>query len=249
MGRIGETVRRTWQLAHAMKAWRATEAGHRLAERAGGRQRAGASVPGEVHGRAGAGARHRATRSGRSRPDTWPTSSCGSPASFGAKPVAVMKGGWSRGADRRGQRLRPGRRANPVRSRLGRDGRRRRGLSTTFVSGAAPRRARGRSVPAAGSSPSAARAAGRADLVANTAVPPMEVSRTDGTVTLDGRVLAAEPVDRHPLNRRYLLDVIPCSRRPLPPVHLARHDPFSQTRRICPKKGDRPVSAAMGLSS
>ena len=27
MGRIGETVRRTWQLAHAMKAWRATEAG------------------------------------------------------------------------------------------------------------------------------------------------------------------------------------------------------------------------------
>ena len=28
MGRIGETVRRTWQLAHAMKAWRATELGN-----------------------------------------------------------------------------------------------------------------------------------------------------------------------------------------------------------------------------
>ena len=27
MGRIGETVRRTWQLAHAMKAWRASAAG------------------------------------------------------------------------------------------------------------------------------------------------------------------------------------------------------------------------------
>ncbi len=27
MGRIGETVRRTWQLAHVMKAWRASEAG------------------------------------------------------------------------------------------------------------------------------------------------------------------------------------------------------------------------------
>ena len=27
MGRIGETIRRTWQLAHAMKAWRASELG------------------------------------------------------------------------------------------------------------------------------------------------------------------------------------------------------------------------------
>src|SRR5690349_11448836 len=26
MGRIGETIRRTWQLAHAMKLWRQTEA-------------------------------------------------------------------------------------------------------------------------------------------------------------------------------------------------------------------------------
>ena len=52
---------------------------------------------------------------------------------------------------------------------------------------------------------SGTRGIGRADLVANTAVPAIEVSPTDGTVTLDGRVLAAEPVDNVPLNRRYLL--------------------------------------------
>jgi urease alpha subunit len=36
-------------------------------------------------------------------------------------------------------------------------------------------------------------------------VPAIEVSPTDGTVTLDGRVLATEPVGDIPLNRRYLL--------------------------------------------
>ena len=45
----------------------------------------------------------------------------------------------------------------------------------------------------------------RGDLVANTAVPPIEVSKVDGTVTLGGRVLAAEPVPEVPLNRRYFL--------------------------------------------
>ena len=66
MGRIGETVRRTFQLAHAMKAWRATEAGAwpeaptvRRWTRPGAerrpprRQRARAPVPGQGHGRAG----------------------------------------------------------------------------------------------------------------------------------------------------------------------------------------------------
>ncbi|MBA3690762.1 MAG: urease subunit alpha, partial [Actinobacteria bacterium] len=45
----------------------------------------------------------------------------------------------------------------------------------------------------------------RADLVANTAVPAIEVDPADGTVTLGGRVLAAEPVDEVRLSRRYLL--------------------------------------------
>src|SRR5262249_33516098 len=41
MGRIGETIRRTWQLAHAMKLWRATEAGQDWPETALRPQRPG----------------------------------------------------------------------------------------------------------------------------------------------------------------------------------------------------------------
>ena len=45
----------------------------------------------------------------------------------------------------------------------------------------------------------------RDDLVANVVTPPIEVSPVDGTVKLDGRVLACEPVGAVPLSRRYLL--------------------------------------------
>lgn len=45
----------------------------------------------------------------------------------------------------------------------------------------------------------------REGLARNTAVPAVEVDPTDGTVTLGGRVLAAEPASEVPLNRRYLL--------------------------------------------
>jgi urease subunit alpha len=49
------------------------------------------------------------------------------------------------------------------------------------------------------------RSATRGSLVHNTAVLPVEVDPGDGTVTLDGRVLAIEPVGEVPLSRRYLL--------------------------------------------
>ena len=68
------------------------------------------------------------TRSGRLHPDTSRTSSCGSAASFGSQAGRGDEGRRRRvGADRRGERLRARSRANPVRSRLGRDGRCRRG--------------------------------------------------------------------------------------------------------------------------
>jgi urease alpha subunit len=45
----------------------------------------------------------------------------------------------------------------------------------------------------------------RRDMLArNRAVPPIEVDPHDGTVTLDGRVLAVEPVRDVPLGRRYV---------------------------------------------
>jgi urease alpha subunit len=45
----------------------------------------------------------------------------------------------------------------------------------------------------------------RTSLVHNTEVLPIQVDAGDGTVTLDGRVLAADPVSEVPLSRRYLL--------------------------------------------
>jgi len=45
----------------------------------------------------------------------------------------------------------------------------------------------------------------RGHLVANRAVPAIDVDPGDGTVTLDGRVLAVDPVTEVPLSRRYLL--------------------------------------------
>jgi urease alpha subunit len=45
----------------------------------------------------------------------------------------------------------------------------------------------------------------RDSFVANRAVLAVEVDRRDGTVTLEGRVLASDPVTEVPLSRRYLL--------------------------------------------
>jgi urease subunit alpha len=49
------------------------------------------------------------------------------------------------------------------------------------------------------------RSATRGSLVRNTAVPSIQVDPADGTVTLEGRVLAVDPVSEVPLSRRYLL--------------------------------------------
>ena len=209
MGRIGETVRRTWQLAHVMKAWRASEAGSGWPnEPADDNERvlrylAKYTVePARVHGiaRRGRLARTRATS---------PTSSCGIPPRSASKPLAVMKGGavaW--GPIGEGNASCHG--AEPT--RYGPDWGATGDAAAALVDHVRLRRPRStpasprRSARGAASSRFAEREASVArDLVANTAVPPIEVSRIDGTVTLDGRVLAAEPVDEVPLNRRYLL--------------------------------------------
>jgi urease subunit alpha len=207
MGRIGETVRRTWQLAHVMKAWRASEAGSGWPnEPADDNERVLrylakiTAEPARTHGILG--------EVGSLAPGHLADLVLWHAASFGAKPVAVMKGGvlaW--GPIGEGNASVHG--AEPTRfgPDWGATGDAAAALSTTFVSGAAldagisATLATRRRVVAVGGT----RGIGRGDLVANTAVPAIEVSPTDGTVTLDGRVLAAEPVDDVPLNRRYLL--------------------------------------------
>ena len=63
MGRIMETVRRTFQLAHVMKRWRDRAAGIRADPApTGRRQRARPALPGQGHDRAGDHARHRRPR-------------------------------------------------------------------------------------------------------------------------------------------------------------------------------------------
>ncbi|MGZ5213820.1 MAG: urease subunit alpha [Actinomycetota bacterium] len=207
MGRIGETVRRTWQLAHVMKRWRGSEAGSGWPHEPSDdnervlRYLAKYTVePARVHGVE--------SEVGSLAPGHVADLVLWDPASFGAKPVAVMKGGvvaW--GPIGEGNASVHG--AEPTRfgPDWGATGNAVAALATTFVSAAAldagiarMLATRRRVVAVRGT-----RNIRRADLVANTAVPPIEVSPVDGTVTLHGRVLAAEPVSEVPLNRRYFL--------------------------------------------
>ncbi|TMK13858.1 MAG: urease subunit alpha, partial [Actinobacteria bacterium] len=210
MGRIGETVRRTWQLAHAMKSWRASAAGEGWPDalpiedddnRRVLRYLAKHTVePARTHGL------HEEV--GSLAPGHLADLVLWDPSSFGAKPLAVMKGGaiaW--GPIGEGNASVHGSEPTRFGPDWGGTGDAPPGLAATFVSAAAVEsgiahtlRTRRRVVAVRGT-----RGLRRTDLIANTAVPPIEVSRTDGAVTLDGRELAAEPVSNVPLSRRYFL--------------------------------------------
>ncbi|HEX6330063.1 MAG TPA: amidohydrolase family protein, partial [Actinomycetota bacterium] len=130
------------------------------------------------------------------------------PNRFGVKPELVLKAGhFAWGAIGEGNATVEG--AEPVRygPHWGAMGTAGASLSTTFVSRAALDAgirerlgSRRRFVAVSGT-----RTAVRGSLVRNTAVAAVDVDHLDGTVTLDGRVLAVDPVSEVPLNRRYLL--------------------------------------------
>lgn len=130
------------------------------------------------------------------------------PAAFGVKPELILKAGaFAWGALGQGNATVEG--VEPVRygGHWGALGDAAAALSTTFVSDAALEAdirgrlgSRRRFAAVTGT-----RSVGRASLVRNTAVLPIEVDPGDGTVTLEGRVLAVEPVSEVPLSRRYLL--------------------------------------------
>jgi urease subunit alpha len=203
MGRIGETVRRTFQLAHAMKA-AATEREDRNARDDNERVlRYLAKVteePARVHGIA-----HEV---GSLAPGRLADLVLWEASSFAVKPVMVIKGGvvaWS--AIGEGNASVHG--AQPTRygPDWGATGVAPAAVSTTFVSGAAldagiERRlgTRRRVVAVRGT-----RSIRRHDLALNRSAPAIEVSPEDGTVTLDGRVLRVDPITEVPLSRRYLI--------------------------------------------
>jgi urease subunit alpha len=212
MGRMMESVRRTIQLADAMKSWRATEAGvghpglppastdprddtERLL-----RYLAKVTIePAIVHGLA--------DWVGSLRPGRLADIVLWAPAWFGVKPELVLKSGMMAWAPL-GEGNASVERAEPTRYRPDwgglPDAARR--LGVTFAASGAgkqlrQRRLGGREVVEIGRT----RGLTRADLHANRVTAPIEIDPADGRVTLDGRALAVEPVTDVPLSRRYFL--------------------------------------------
>ncbi|HEU4355018.1 MAG TPA: urease subunit alpha [Actinomycetota bacterium] len=222
MGRIGETLRRTFQLAHAMKRWRGLEQGSGWPDAPTARRQVPASVvpvdgtddnervlrylakvtvePAIVHGVA--------DEVGSLAPGRLADVVLWRPERFGVRPELVLKAGaFAWGALGQGNASVEG--AQPVRQgpHWGATGRAGGSIATTFVSrialdgGIRERLGSRRRFVAVHDT----RGIGRDALVANRAAPVIEVDPSDGRVTLEGRVLAADPVDEVPLSRRYLL--------------------------------------------
>jgi len=203
MGRIGETLRRTLQLAHVMKAWAADPGAD---EPADDNQRvlrylAKCTIePAITHGIA----EHVGSiQTGRLADIVlW------QPGWFGVKPEVVLKSGYPAwGAYGDGNATVEW--AEPRRYAAGWGGR---GLapasvSATFVSGAIDAAAFARRLGSQREFLAVRDVRGltRANLQLNRETAAIDVDPKDGTVTLDGRVLAVDPVTDVPLSRRYFI--------------------------------------------
>jgi urease subunit alpha len=199
MGRIGETVRRTWQLAHAMKAW-AGEAPEDDNERVLQYLAKYTIEPARTHGIE--------REVGSLAPGRLADIVLWRPTHFGVKPELVLKAGiaaW--GAIGEGNATVEAAEPRRYGPHWGAIGEAPAVLSTTFVSRAAleagikDRLRSGRTFAAV----EGTRSIRRERLERNRAVLPVEVDAGDGTVTLEGRALAAEALREVPLSRRYLL--------------------------------------------
>jgi urease subunit alpha len=213
MGRIMETVRRSLQLASVLTRWRGSTL--KRGEDGDGAEGDGSGAddnervlrylakvtiePAITHGIA--------DHVGSLRPGRLADIVLWKPAWFGAKPELVLKSGTAAWAPL-GDGNATVERAEPTRYRAdwgGSTGLAPR-LGVTFASSTAAAALRrrsvgGREVVAIGRT----RGLTRSDLWLNRATAPIEIDPTDGRVTLDGRLLAIEPVDELPLSRRYFL--------------------------------------------
>lgn len=213
MGRIMETVRRTFQLAHVMKAWRGSEAGRALAAFAGLadeddddgdrvlRYLAKVTIePAITHGIS--------DHVGTLAPGRIADIVLWKPAYFGVKPELVVKGGhlaWSPLGDGN---------ASVERAEPTRFAREFAGLphaaptvAVTFVSGSADPQLLGRRLDTARAfiAVRGCRGLTRAALARNRATAAVEVDPVTGRVTLGGRTVEVPPATELPLNRRYFL--------------------------------------------
>ncbi len=207
MGRIGETLRRTLQLAHVMKGWAADHPDLAPATNAADdnarvlRYLAKCTIePAITHGIA--------EHVGSLQPGRLADIVLWKPGWLGVKPEVVFKSGYPAwGSYGEGnatvewaepRRLRPGWGGHGLAPAV---------ISVTFVSGtldtvefAMRLGSRRTFLPVRHT-----RGLTRADLALNTATADIEVNPLTGEVTLDGRVFAVEPAGELPLNRRYFL--------------------------------------------
>jgi urease subunit alpha len=217
MGRIGETVRRTFQLAHVMKAWRRSPAADGVPGMPDDpgmadpddrddtarvlRYLAKVTIePALTHGLA--------AHVGSLRPGRLADLVMWKPGFFGVKPEWVFKGGvpaWGPLGDGNASLER----AQPTRYQAdwGAMADVAPMVSVTFVSGVVNRDALARRLGTARSlvQVGGVRGLTRAGLHANRATADIEIDLSSGAVSLDGRPLAVDPVDEVPLSRRYLL--------------------------------------------
>jgi urease subunit alpha len=201
MGRMIETVRRTFQLAHVMSGWQGTTPRPDPFDDTERVLRYLAKVtiePAITHGIA--------DHVGSLQPGRLADIVLWQPAYFGVKPELILKGGMAAWAPL-GEGNATVERAEPTRYRADWGGRSRAAasLSVTFVSAAATGspdlRRHGRELIAVRGT----RGVTRGSLVRNRSTADIDVDLEDGTVRLDGSVLAVDPVGSVPLSRRYFL--------------------------------------------
>jgi urease subunit alpha len=201
MGRMQETVRRTFQLAHVMRGWSGTALGPDPLDDTARVLRYLAKVtiePAIVHGID--------DHVGSLQPGRLADIVLWEPGWFAVKPRLVLKSGMAAWAPL-GEGNASVEGAEPTRFQRdwGGVGRTAASLSTTFVAAEAA----GSSALAALGRPLTAirgtRGLTRASLQHNRATAAIEVDVTDGRVSLDGRPLEVDPVREVPLSRRYFL--------------------------------------------
>jgi urease subunit alpha len=199
MGRIGESIRRTWQLAHQMKAVRGEDLPHdnpRIFK-----YLAKYTInPARAHGI------HRWV--GSLEPGKIADIVLWRPEFFGVKPELVIKGGYAGwGALGEGNASIP--QSEPVvyAAHWGGSGLAAASLSANFVSAAAESgdfrrhvRSRRRALPVTGT-----RQVGKAHMLYNGANPRIEIDPRTAEIRIEGEPVPPLPDDDLPLNRRYFL--------------------------------------------
>lgn len=201
VGRIGETVRRTWQLCDAMRAWRAqTDLIPPVDDTARVLQYLAKYTvePTRVHGLTG--------QVGSLLPGYLADVVLWRPALFGVKPELVLKCGFEawgalgvgNGSVERVQPVTYG-------PQWGATGRSAGPLATTFLSQLALDAGTGRVSGRRRAAVRGTRGLTRGDLLRNRATPLLEVDVVDGRVSTGGHRLTSPPVRHVPLNRAYVI--------------------------------------------